>query len=468
MNWLRHALLWAAAFAVGLLIGRTLCSPRSDAIVASHSPAAPKATQATAVPTSRDFQQLILAGLKDADDDARHLPSPIAITLRRWAESDFDGALAFAKSLSPKRTRSLALGTVLAARADADTSGTMKLLRELMKPHGDTVFYAFFHEWARTNRAAALRFADAHPGVDAHYLGGLDLLDLDGMHPAALTPLIASLKRDEFRQSLINYAVRYWPESDLAGMIAFQNAMPTPQQRTLNGSFYNSPAFNAWVKSDPVAASNAVATLRSEMIRNDAWDDIARTVLDDTRYEGVKALLYSPHADAFTAALTVAMDSGAAVPVADALLSLLPESAEKQALISKLAQKAADNFDAASAQALLNRLPEGQGGEVFAKLAENWFRADPVQAAAWLDSLAAGSEEHSWAQAGAVRRLAPDDLHRAIPLAETIGDPAARKAAITDIARTLGRLSTPAQRQWLEQRMELSPIERMEWLSGGR
>ena len=463
MKWLLYPVAWAASLGIGLLLGRAL-SWHPDA----EKTQAPEPLRQVARPAppiiADEFKQQMLVHLKETEEG--QLTTQAAVTLRRWAERDFEGALAFAKSL--KTARASAIGTVLAARASSDMEGTWRQVRELMKAHGSGVFYAFFHEWARTDRAAAVRFADAHPEVDDHYLGGRALLDLDGLHPAALSPLIASVKRDAFRQSLINHMVRHWPENDLAGMIAFLNTMPTPQQRPLNGSFSGSDAFHAWVRDDSLAVAGTIATLRSDMIRGDAWRSLTRTVLDDTSYAGVRALLNSAHAPAFMSALTGALGTGPSRANVEALLRLLPESTAKHEVIAALAQSAAEDFDISRAEALLNQLPEGQGGEVYARLSQHWFRADPVSAAAWMHSLTAGSAEQSWAQAGAVSRFAPDDLEQAMTLAETIRDPEARRAAVTSIARIIGRLSTPTRQAWLEQRTELTPIERMEALSGGR
>lgn len=387
----------------------------------------------------------------------------VAARMERAAEQDFAAALALAHEHLDKQPELLGCVLAVLARTEPERAWQMLLGAKL----NNAAVRAFFHRWARVNRAAAIHFADTHPEIDPLYISGTTFLDMEGLPLGTALSAVAAAQRPHFRQLLVAALGKQWPKNDLAGWLAFQDALPEVPRSNYYSRFHAGEMLSLGLQQNVANTLAVVAALRSPWVRDEAWRAVASELVKKPGTNNLTALLNGAHGASLGPALAEQLGtsgSGGLLPgEQDRLIAQLPAGTVRTRIISALAAQAAAHHAHARSESLLNLLPAAEGGEAYAKLARQWAQDAPAQASGWLATLPAGSVERDWALAGTTTHLwLSQGREAALRAVDSITVPEARLRAIHGIAAVWRSRNPAACRAWLSRRSELSPVQQME------
>jgi len=302
-----------------------------------------------------------------------------------------------------------------------------------------------------------------HPTEFVSFLGHLRAADmrralgyLDGRAPSRG---LATLR---------SFLVQRWAELDPRPAVAWWQSRPTGDQNDLVKIFLarelatvdpaaaiqfggpNPNIFRDWARRSPAAAAVCALQLSAGPDRGYALTALAKAWADAD----------PPAAVRWAGGLAGEADR------ADALRGILPSLAQvdpglvadylgglaAQASMAEVGGRFASTWaanDPAAAAAWATALPAGSALKAVAvpRVIERWATADAAAAGHWLEGLPAGPERDQWVQVY-LKPAVADEPQLAAQLADGLGDPAARAAALETVARSWVRQDPVAAAQW--------------------
>lgn len=410
------------------------------------------------------FAVLADCGLASARDAAQKVTGPnreqaLGGVAKVWAKADFEGAIAWAKSLPDGTDRDEVIRLALMGRAAIDPVGALDLIG-LVPPGGRYAHFAtstgarVLSEASKTDFDATVAWIAAHPGRLRHD-------DMEGM-AAGVT--------DRLNADAGAFLTRQAEHGSLEAL------MPAIESALMNRAGGQKTAVWEWLKTQP--DTDTTRELKKEVLSKAAWhnpelaidmvDDIPRTADGDAQLKALGRNLFNGgnRLHRFEKLFEQAPER-LRVPMVEAAffeclgpdymddaqkwiarLPLLPESSRAKGVESIARAWAGQAVD--EAIDWVRSLPAGDARNgALGQVTSAFARKDPQGAAEWVALMEPGPErDHS--AASLVPAIAERYPQEAWDWTLSIENPSEQKRAAADAVKKLAEHDAGAARQWVE------------------
>lgn len=381
---------------------------------------------------------------------------------RRAAERAAAGApMAEAAPSAPTPARTVASAAGSAAVLAPEFRAQVEAARSLRNPAQHALeFGRSLQAWIARDPDAALAYVrQLEPGAD-YTQGLLMVLSAIGRSdPDRALKLAADLVKTREQRAIYSSLFAQLVAADPGSAVARLAQVPAGEAKdnalraVADGwAHVDLPAAQAWAqKLDPVERGPAMEALLATMVETEplhaielAQQNLSGAAFDRTLLAGLQSLTRT--------------DPKAAAALVSALA---PGEVQSQASLSVARALAADNPTGALAWA--QTLPAGDlRGKVLNNILDSWAAKDPSAAGQYVVQMPAGPEQES--AAAHLAGLLAGNPTQAIAWAQSLGDGAARSAAVVNLASAWAQRDPAAAAQWAA---ALQPAEvRLEALNG--
>jgi hypothetical protein len=400
--------------------------------------------------------------------------------LTAWAEKDLDSALAWASALEPSPDRSQSIAIVAGALAKSDPNAALKLVQQhLSKREAQNAYNTIFSTWAENDFVGAVAAARSleDPNLRSSALRAALNQHIE-KDPRLVLDIIGDSKISDLRWNVGNQAIARWVERDLAAAREYALNHPAGELRSTmlssvvremvkrdpqegldwvlsqeqGGDFEQAlqTALSAWAERDPQGAIQAAKNLPEGATRDQAFASLAQSLVE-TDLESSLALTHQiPEGDLRQNALHQIGYRWARIDPKAAAEWMLANTPEDRRFSMHQIMWEWSRSDPEAALQWATSLPEArQKGEVLSQVLTHFARANPQQAADLVEKLA--PETQRAAVSNFVANWASRDPAKAAAWAASkLADDQARSAAMSSIASTWGNRDPSAAGQWLE------------------
>ena len=409
------------------------------------------------------FAILTESGLGSARKAAEAMTGPnreqaLAGVAQAWAKSDFDGAIAWAKSLPDRTDRDELIRAALLGKAAVDPVAALELVG--LVPSGGRHAYGssttgarVLIEAAKTDFDAAVAWLADHPGR----FGGEDLMGLSG----AVT--------ERLNADVAGFLTTHAEDGSLGTLL------PAIESALLNNASGQKDAVWGWLKTQ--ADNDATKSLKQQVLNFAGYQDPVLAL------QMVTDLPLTPDGDSLVkSAARSLFNGGNALHRFDKVYEQAPERLRQPLIDAAFHFLSADNLDDPQRWiARVSQLPEAsraQGMECIARawaqqtpeeaigwaaslppgearngamaaIASNWATKDARGVAEWVNSMPPGAERDKSAES-LVLAVADKFPREAWDWALSIEETEARKRAATQVAKAMAARDSATARRWIE------------------
>lgn len=314
--------------------------------------------------------------------------------------------------------------------------------------------------WIARDPAGALAYVRSLPPGSDFTQGLLMVLSAIGRtDPDRALALAAELAKTREQRAIYSALFAQLTEADPASAVSRLAQVPAGEARD---NALRAIA-DGWAQADPSAALTWAQKL-NPADRAPAMEAVLASLVETDPMRAIELAQQSLSGTAFDRTLLAALQSLTKTDpkTAAALVSKLePGEVQNQASYAVARALAADNPTGALAWA--QTLPAGDlRGKVLNNIMDSWAAKDPVAAGQYVAQMPAGPEQES--AAARLATLLAGNPTQAIAWAQSLGSPAARSAAVINLASAWAQRDPAAAAQWAG---SLQPAEvRSEALNG--